>query len=119
MEFSNKIIELWMIIYDQDYDRIYTFSNFDQVLGSVDVSIRGYLCDDPVCDEVCARILRSIETLKGRQCVIPIMVDKLQISIYRWELDKTTKVHRLLAECHEHVPDKLQSEINDMFIDIA
>lgn len=119
MNFANKIIELWMIIYDQDYDRIYTFSDFNQVLRSIDVSIRGYLCDDPVCDDVCSRILQSTAKLKGHQCVIPIVVDKLQIMVYRWELDKTTKVHKLLAECHGHVPDKLQSEITDLFTDIA
>ena len=119
MSFDNKIIELWMIIYDQDYDRIYFFTNFDQIIASVESSIRGYLCDDPICDDVCVKISKSIRRLKNRQCVIPMVIDKLQISIYRLELDKATRIHQLLAKCHEHVPDKLQSEITSIFNDIT
>lgn len=106
-------------MYDQDYDRIYIFSDFDQVLASVDSSIRGYLCDDPVCDEVCARILQSMQTLKGEQCVIPIAVEQLQISIYKWELDKTTKIHQVLTKCYQHVPKQLRADIESMFSDIT
>ena len=117
MNFADKKIELWAIIYDQDTDRIYMFTRFARVLASVDSSIRGYLCDDPICDDVCSKIIITIKELKD-QCVIPIMVDQLHIGIYKWELDKTSKIHQLLAKCHEHVPDELQSEIAGMFRDI-
>lgn len=118
MDFANKIINLWTIIYDHDVDRIYMFTEFSQVLASLNASIRGYIGDDDeLCDDICRKIVAVMKELQ-EQHVVPININQLQICVYRWELDKTSKIHQLLAKCCAEVNDDLQKEIFGLFSDI-
>jgi len=118
MDFANKIINLWTIIYDHDVDRIYMFTEFSQVLASLNASIRGYIGDDDeLCDDICRKIVAVMKELQ-EQHAVPININQLQICVYRWELDKTSKIHQLLAKCCAEVNDDLQKEIFGLFSDI-
>ena len=113
--FRNQVIRLWALVYDQDADRVYTFTDWNNVLRSVDGSIRTYLGEDGQQIEYLVKsIMVELQEWHWR-AFIPIKVNNLVIMIYRWEIDPSNPIHKMLSRCYEQVDDTLKLEIVDLF----
>lgn len=112
--FQDQVIRVWVIVYDQDSDRIYTFSDWQRVLQSVEGSIRSYMDGDHRVDEVISHIITNLSD-KDTRAFIPLRINNLTIAIYGWELDISNGVHQLLSKCYDQVDDTLKLEIMNLF----
>ncbi len=111
--FQNQVVNVWAIVYDQDARKIYTFTDWQRVLQAVDGSIRSYL-DCPMADATFDKVIEDLRECHDRN-YIPIKVNNLIITIYRWELDSTNPLHRVLSKCYEVVNDEVKLEIMSLF----
>jgi len=113
--FKNEIIAVWMIVYDGDVNQVYTTTNFDKACASIESSIRGYMGDEsPAAEKIYSQIMDKVRSSGDMQCV-PMKFDKLEIVIYRWEIDKFNPLHQILSKCYDIVDDNLQKEISFLF----
>lgn len=119
-----------MLVYEHDADRVYTFCSWGKVLASIDGSLRTWLDD---CDRANGVIDSVMETLTGldNRPFIPIVIkDKVKwdgktampgvvntfvATIYGWELDAHTTIHRVLSRCYAEGGDDLKLGIMDLF----
>lgn len=111
-DLDTKVLSVWMIVYDGEASRVYSFGDHSKTMASIEGSIRGYLGDAD--DSVCQRIMQAVQDRKDEPCV-PIAVCGLQIVVYRWELDKMHPIHQVLRECYDVVDDNLKAKIAALF----
>lgn len=109
-----------MIVYDGDADRIYSFTDFNKALASIDGSVRSYFGEidadeDPDFDDVCKQVTDKMVELRDAPC-IPMQFNNLQIVVYNWEIDYTNPLHKVLEDCYTAVDDlELKNRIGDLF----
>src|SRR5687768_11967251 len=105
-KFRDKILAIWMIVYDGDATRIYATNDIKKAMACVEGSIRGYIGD---ADEASyKRIMRRIRKYKHQPC-LPIRVGSLNIVVYHWELDRMHPIHQVLLECYDAVDPGLKT----------
>lgn len=112
--FDEDVLVAWFIVYDCDPDKVYSFDDYDKVIASVESSMRGYVGDDEKYDEEFQRVLNNLRSKKDAP-LIPMRLDNLTIFIYRWEMDKTHVLHKLLCECYDKVDGDLRQKITCAF----
>ena len=114
--FKERIITIWMIIYDNDASRVYTTTSFDKMLASVESSLRGYCGDEtPASEEMYQQVIDRIKEAE-EQPAIPMRFNNLNVVVYRWEIDDSNPVHRVLSQCYDVVEDQgLKEQINSLF----
>jgi hypothetical protein len=114
--FKDQVITVWMIVYDGDASRVYTTTNFDKACASIEGSIRGYLGDDtPDAEGIYSSIIQHIRSIQNNPC-IPIRLNNLVCTLYRWEIDESNPIHQVLSRCHEVVGDEeLREDIASLF----
>lgn len=115
MDLRDQVIRIWMICYDGDVDRIYSFTNHKKAVASVESSIRGYFGEDSIeFDKICEEVADKMVELRNAPCV-PMRFDTLQVVVYNWELDSTNPIHYALSECLGQVNEGTRSKILDLF----
>lgn len=119
MAIRDQVIRIWMIVYDGDADRIYSFIDFDKALASIDGSVRSYFGDideeDSDFDDVCMQITDKMVELRDAPC-IPMQFNNLRIVVYNWEIDYTNPIHKVLADCYTAVDNlELKQRIENLF----
>jgi hypothetical protein len=113
--FDARVIKAWVIVYDQDAEKSYTFTSHAKAVASVESSIRGYLCESEMCDPLCDIIRKKLRSMREAM-IIPIKVDDLHITVYKWEFDKQDGLHQLLTDCYDATDDnKVKLRIAKMF----
>jgi hypothetical protein len=112
--FRDQVICLWVIVYDQDTDRAYTFTNWSQVLRSIEGSVRTYLDESPEVDCLVEHLVGHLRGWASRP-YIPIRINNLIVTVYRWELDPSNPLHRVLARCYDVANDTLKLDIMALF----
>lgn len=113
--FKERVLTIWMIIYDHDASRVYTTNSFEKMLASIESSIRGYYGDDtPAFEHVYGQVITRIRAAENQPC-IPMKFDNLTINVYRWEIDESNAIHQVLEKCHEEVGPELREEIEALF----
>lgn len=113
--FSDNIINLYTIVYDCDAERIYTFTDFDKAVSSIESSIRGYALEENQEIDECVEGLRShLHTLRD-QSIIPISINDLFIVMYKWEIDQYNQIHKLLSKFYDVADDATKDEIEFLF----
>ncbi len=103
-----------MVIYDDDTDRIYSFTDWQQVLRSVRGSMETYMEELDDAQAMINYVMANIENWDHRTH-IPIKANNLVINIYGWQLDRSNNVHRTLSKCFEEVGNDLKLEIMTLF----
>lgn len=114
--FRDKVITIWMVVYDSDADKIYAFNTFKQALIAIEGSLRGYILDESeVSNSYVEDTLDKIKEYEEEPC-IPIRFGNLTIVIYRWSLDNKTLIHNTLSECYDRILDAdLKDKIENLF----
>ena len=115
MDLRHQVIPIWMICYDGDADRIYSFTDFEKAVASVEGSVRGYFGEDShEFDQVCNQVTTRMRELQHSPCV-PMRFANLQVVVYNWEIDSANPLHRVLVEAHKQVDDSLKKQIEVLF----
>jgi hypothetical protein len=118
-KFENKVVSLYTVVYDADPDKVYSFCDFDKALASIESSVRGYAVDDnEVVDQMTAALIKEVVARKEFPC-IPIIMNELQIILYRWELDQFHPIHKVLTGSYNQVNDTTKDAIEILFGDPA
>lgn len=122
MTIEDQVIRIWMIVYDGNADRIYSFTNFEKAVASIDGSVRSYFGEfgeneDPDFDIICSQVTEKMYELRDAPCV-PMKFKNLQVVIYNWEIDDTNPIHKMLIDCHGAINDPtLKGRIESLFSD--
>lgn len=115
MDFKHQVIPIWMICYDGEADRIYSFTDFEKAVASVECSVRGYFGDEgPEFDEICGQVTSKMRELRDAPC-IPMRFNNLDVIIYSWELDSANPIHKILVECYNLTNDDVKKRIANLF----
>lgn len=115
MELRDKVIPIWMICYDGDAERIYSFTDFEKAVASVEGSIRGYFGEEgPEFDLVCQQVTSKMHELRNAPCV-PMRFNTLNVVVYNWELDSANPIHKVLSDCHKVADEDLKDRIEMLF----
>lgn len=115
MNFLDKKITFWTITYNSDVKSVYVVHKFDGVINAIEGSIRGYLIEDTeIVEALISDIIEDLRPLEECQC-IPIIYNKLRILVNRYDLDNTSYIHKLLAECYEQVDSGLKAKIDYVY----
>ncbi len=110
------MVVLWTLVYHQDADCVYPFFSWDQVLRGIEGSIRTYADDDdPKTDAFIQCLMENLKDA-GERCVIPICLNmssgrEFIITVYRWEIDASTPLFRVLSKCYEQVDQTTKIDI--------
>jgi hypothetical protein len=115
---NNKVIPIWVIIYDSDINKSYYFTNSERAFGAVDGAVRTYVDDDsPVAKDICDEFMGELKQRWGQPCV-PAQFNDLQIAVYNFKIDKYNELHDVLIKCYNKIDDmKLKDEISRVFVD--
>jgi|2_EtaG_2_1085320.scaffolds.fasta_scaffold00165_18 hypothetical protein len=114
--FKERIITIWMIVYDGDASRVYTTTSFDKMLASIEGSLRGYCGDEtPALEEMYQQVIDRIKAAE-EQPAIPMRFNNLHVVVYRWEIDGSNPIHHILGQCYSAVEDPdLREQIDSLF----
>jgi hypothetical protein len=115
VNFDDNILELFVITYDIDSDKIYTFVDFDKALASIESSIRGYIGDEcPQSDWMIDKIITAIRNNR-HQKIIPLQFNDLQIVLQIIELDHQNRIVKALKKAYNQVDDNVKADIELLF----
>jgi hypothetical protein len=111
-------LTLWYVVYDESSSQAYAFADFESVLRSIEGSIKAYHGDDDSdIDAAVEYMLQDLRKLDRTPCV-PVRYKKLFMMIYRFPLDHTHPLVKLLQKCHSQVRERgLKLEIESFFYD--
>ena len=111
-------LTLWFVVYDESSSQAYAFADFESVLRSIEGSIKAYHGeDDSDIDAAVEYMLQDLRKLDKIPCV-PVRYQKLFMMIYRFPLDHTHPLVKLLQKCHSQVRERgLKLEIESFFYD--
>ena len=130
VELQDQVIRMWMIVYEHDADRVYTFCSWRRVLASIDGSLRTWLDDCDGAETIVDAVLDTLTALDNRPFIPIVIKDKVKwdgktatagvvntfvATIYGWELDAHTAIHRVLSRCYAEGGDDLKLDIMDLF----
>jgi hypothetical protein len=113
--FKDLTVTVWTIVYDNDQNRMYHFSEYDKMIKSIDGSLRCYIDDDTELDGAVEYVIDYVDKHRADGC-IPINFGNLNLIIFRWALDYTTTIHQVLSDCFNEVHDEsLKSRIKWLY----
>lgn len=115
--FADKIINVWNIVYDFSGENMYVFSDFESVKNAVIGSIWSYCTNeenDPSIEMIVEYVTDILNTSENVPC-IPITVDNLSIIIYKFSIDSSHIIHKVLSKCFNQVGEELQEDIKRIF----
>lgn len=115
--FADKLINVWVIVYDYSGENMYVFSDYEAVKKSVIGSIWSYCTaneNDPSIETVVQYVNGMLEEYENVPC-IPIVVDNLSIIVYRFTIDSSHIIHKVLSRVYNNVEKDLQDQIRTIF----
>ena len=124
-ELKDKIIPMWLIVYDSDPDRSYIFTNKEKVIASIMGSLESSVPqEDLEVDDIVSEIMQGLDKTWGARFTA-LRFFSLLVFIHRLDLDRHNKIISTLMESYNTLRDnpgtndELAARIFDMFIDPA
>lgn len=115
-DLEGQVIIVWNVVYYKDPDCVYPYFSWDRVLNSIDGSLRTFMDDESAETETI--IKNCLSTIKNwrHRVFIPISLTTVNglgitIDIYRWEIDHSTPLFRVLSKCYEQADQTLKIDI--------
>lgn len=107
-DLREQVIRFWAVVYNNDSDCVYYFFDWHKVLAAVDGSLRTYLDEGIETESVVKNLMLNLQDWQHRS-FIPIFLtqdkNEFTVTIYRWEIDSTTPLFRVLSRCYSQVDD--------------
>jgi hypothetical protein len=114
---DNKVIPLWLIVFDQDPTKSYICTTKNKVLASVEGAIRGTYGDE---SDLINPVIDKIEKTWGQQFINLKCPPSLDLFVHRLEIDKHNPIGRILMECYHALPyNSLRARIAKLFVEPA
>ena len=88
-----KVITLWLIVYDQDPTQCYLFTSKGKVLASIEGLVRS-VAPEQAADQFVNIALETIH-----DTFIACKFQNTQIFVHRLEIDRYNPIHRALLQC--------------------
>lgn len=112
-DLEGQVITFWAVVYHKDSDCVYPYFSWDRVVASIDGSLRTFAdCDG--AEAIISQLTSALQNWSNR-AFIPITVTfrdfTFTVDIYRWELDHTTPLFRILSKCYDQVDSTLKVDI--------
>ena len=115
---DDKVILLWLIVFDQNPTRSYLCTSKKKVLASVEGAIRSTYGDVP--DKVISPVIERIEQTWGSPFISLKCPPSLDLFVHRLEIDKYNPIGKILMECYDAVPyNSLREKIAELFVESA
>jgi hypothetical protein len=115
---DDKVIPLWLIVFDQDPTKAYLCTTKNKVLASVEGAIRGTYGDE--ADFLAPPVINQIDKTWGQSFISLKCPPSLDLFVHRLEIDKHNPIGKLLLECYDALPyDSLRTKIANLFVDSA
>lgn len=117
MTLEDKVVPLWLVVYDQDPTKSYVFADQRKVLLSVEGSIKQMIPDCPANTEAVDRVIDKLkESWAAPFLLIPM--DNMTVFVHRLELDKHNPIHKALCKAIGSVSDAgVRDELASFFVD--
>lgn len=115
--FNEKTINVWSVVYDFCGDNMYTFSDYEAVKSAVIGSIWSYCTledEDDTIEQITSYVKDILDKSEDIAC-LPISVDTLSIIIYKFTIDNSHMIHKVLSKCYSQVNTELQEDIRKIF----
>jgi len=97
MNFEEKVILLWLMVFDQDPAKTYLLTSKDKVFASVEGLVRS-VAPDEVSDQFVKIALDILDNTWGAS-FIPMRFGNTQLFVHRLEIDKHNPIHQALVKC--------------------
>ena len=107
MNHEEKVIPLWLMVFDQNPCQNYLFTSKAKVFASVEGLVRSAIPDD-ISDEFVNAVLTTLDNTWDAP-FIPMKFHSTQLFIHRLEIDKHNPIHQALTKCK----DALESGVGD------
>ena len=115
---DDKVIPLWLIVFDQDPTRSYLCTTKNKVLASVEGAIRGTYGDES--DLLVPPVMTQLEKTWGKQFIMLRCPPSLDLFVHRLEIDKHNPIGKILMECYDALPyEALRTKIAKLFVEAA
>jgi hypothetical protein len=115
---NDKVIPLWLIVFDQDPTRSYICASKNKVLASVEGAIRGTYGDES--DLLVPPVIDQIDKTWGLPFISLRCPPSLDLFVHRIEIDKHNPIGKILLDCYDALPyDSLRSRIANLFVEPA
>ena len=116
-KFRDKVVPIWIIVYDNDINKVYCYTDSDKALASVEGSIRTYVGDSSSITEfVCDKFMEELKKKWGGM-VIPVQFNNLHVTIYCINLDRHSQLHGVLSDCYNNLDDfHIKNKVDSLFI---
>lgn len=117
VDFTDKTINVWSVVYDCSGDNMYVFSDYEAVKSSVIGSIWSYCTlddEDETIEQIISYVKDILDKSEDISC-LPISVDSLSIIIYKFTIDSSHMIHKVLSKCYPKVEADLQEDIKKIF----
>jgi hypothetical protein len=118
VQLTDKIINVWSLIYDGSSEQSYNFSCYNKALASIEGSLKTIINDESEeADMVIKCCIEKIASLSN-QPVVPIQFGELTIALHKLSIDKCNEIHKVLLACHAQVADQdLKQRIERLFVE--
>ncbi len=115
IDYKNRVIPVWVIVYNNDVDQTYTFTSQEQAFASVIRGIDAYVNPDGTMD-VDNMLSTVADKLSNGWMLkfIPIIVNDLTIIIYRVEMDRFTALHGILSDAIDVLDNVALPEVSEL-----
>jgi hypothetical protein len=117
-----QVVLLWIVTFDQNIDRTYTYTHPDKVLSSVEGTIRSIIQDAPHLESMVQEVLQRVAD--NMDCgFVPIIINDTTIAIRKLELDSQNPVVACLLDCYDYLSGDdeqqiyLLRKISSLFVD--
>jgi hypothetical protein len=121
VDLDDKVVPLWLIVYDQDPDCAYLLSSKEQVLASVEGSLKQRFDNEAlgrIWDEIKQALIDKWHTQ-----FMSLSVMHMQLFIHRLEIDRHHPVGKVLLNCYDRLSDDpignadILSQLASLFVD--
>ena len=115
-QIDDKVIPLWLIVFDQDPTKSYICTTKSKVLASVEGAIRGTYGDES--DDLVPPIIKQIDKTWGQSFISLRCPPSLSLFVHRLEIDKYNPIGKILLECYDALPHStLRTRIEQLFVE--
>lgn len=94
---DEKIIPLWVMVFDQDPAQAYLFTNKAKVFASVEGLVRS-VAPDEMADNFVTMTLATLNKAWGAPFIF-MKFQNTQLFVHRLEIDKYNPIHQVLIRC--------------------
>ena len=115
---GQKVIPIWLVVYDRDPSKSYILCSQDKVYASLDGAIRTAFqgANEEAADQICDDLIAQLRLIKPQSFMI-VRCPNLSIVVHRLELDRHNQICKVLFGCLDQVDEDTRDQIDRLFVE--